>query len=237
MHVTQEGDRPVSFMAENRKSKDQGLYNLSRRQLGILAVGFTVTSAIIFFLGILIGQGIEERKLLKREEPIAKIPIRPMSQGSSFATGAPVEQEMTFYDTLTQLRPGVEAKTTAEGSGGKPQGKTVKSNVKKTKPSVKVKTATLPKGAQKSAVPKAKKAGSVWSVQVNAFKRQNDARRLTKRLKDKGYDAFVVSTKRNGRIWYRVRVGHLATKNGAKRLLEKLQKKEKFTKAILARTG
>ncbi len=224
-------------MAENRRSKDQGLYYFSRRQLEMLAGGFVVASAVIFFLGILIGQGIEERKLLKKEEPIAKIPIRPMGQGSKFATGPPVEQEMTFYDTLTQLNPGDEAKAAADGRGGKPQGKAVKAEGKKTKPSVKIKAVKQSKRADKKVVLKAKKGRSVWSVQINAFKRQKDARSLTKRLKNKGYDAFVVSTKRNGRIWYRVRVGHMETQDEAKRMLEKLKKKEKFTKAILARNG
>ena len=224
-------------MADNRRSKDQGMYYVSRRQLEMLAVGFAVTSAIIFFLGILIGQGIEERKLLKREEPIAKIPIRPLAEGSKFATGAPAEQEMTFYDTLTQISPGTEAEAVVKGGGGKPQRKAVKAEDKKTKPSVKVKTAPQSKRAKKKSVPVARKKGPIWSVQVNAFARQRDARKLSKRLKDKGYDAYVVSTKIDGRIWYRVRVGHLTTQGKAKRLLGKLQKKEKFTKAILARSG
>jgi len=76
---------------------------------------------------------------------------------------------------------------------------------------------------------------SVWTVQINAFKRQKDAQSLTKRLKNKGYDAFVVSTKRNGQIWYRVRVGNMETQDEAKRMLDKLKKKENFTKAILAK--
>jgi len=34
-----------------------------------------------------------------------------------------------------------------------------------------------------------------------------------------------------------VRVGHMETQDEAKRMLDKLKKKEKFTKAILARMG
>ena len=224
-------------MADNRRSKDQGLYYFSRRQLELLAVGFVVASAVIFFLGILIGQGIEEKKLMKIGEPIAKIPIRPMGQGSSFTTGAPVEEELTFYKTLTQLNPGVEAQAPAESKVGKTPVKVVKAESKKAKPSVKVKAVKQSKRAEKKLVPKTRKEKLVWSVQINAFTRLNDARSLTKRLKNKGYDAFVVSTKKKGRIWYRVRVGQMATQDEAKRMLERLKRKEKFTKAILARSG
>jgi len=47
----------------------------------------------------------------------------------------------------------------------------------------------------------------VWSVQVSASVRQENARSLAKRLKDKGYDAYVDSTKINGQTWYRVLPG------------------------------
>ena len=75
---------------------------------------------------------------------------------------------------------------------------------------------------------------SVWSVQVDAFTQQEYAHSLVKKLKNKGYDAFVDSNNINEFIYYRVRVGHLATQDEAKRLLKELQEKERFTKAILA---
>ena len=80
-------------MAENRKSKDRGYFYLTRGQLFILAIVFVIASVVFFFLGILIGQSIEERKLLQREEPVVKIPIQPKVRSA--------EEEMTFYDTLT----------------------------------------------------------------------------------------------------------------------------------------
>lgn len=81
-------------MAENRKSKDRGYFYLSRAQLFILAIVCIIASIVFFFLGILIGQSIEERKLLQREEPVVKIPIQPKVRSA--------EEEMTFYDTLTR---------------------------------------------------------------------------------------------------------------------------------------
>ena len=80
-------------MAENRKSKNGGYFYLTRGQLFILAIVFVIASVVFFFLGILIGQSIEERKLLQREDPVVKIPIQPKVRSA--------EEEMTFYDTLT----------------------------------------------------------------------------------------------------------------------------------------
>jgi len=88
-------------MAENRKGRGQGLYYWTRGQLLILAVGFTATSVVVFFLGILIGQGIEERKLVKKEEPLIKIPVQPLARGSA-ASGARGKEEMTFYEELAK---------------------------------------------------------------------------------------------------------------------------------------
>jgi len=77
----------------------------------------------------------------------------------------------------------------------------------------------------------------VWSVQVKAYARQRDANALAKRLKDKEYDAYVVSIQIKGRTWYRVRVGRLATQRDAQGLLLKLKRKEKYTRAIITRGG
>src|ERR671922_1804617 len=86
-------------MAENRKGKR---FYFSLGQLVTLGVGFTLASFIIFFLGMLVGKGIEERKLVKKEEPLVKIPITPSAQAPAGGGSSPSKDEMTFYDTLTK---------------------------------------------------------------------------------------------------------------------------------------
>jgi general secretion pathway protein D len=71
-----------------------------------------------------------------------------------------------------------------------------------------------------------------WTVQVDAYPDELSSRMVAQRLKRKGYDAYVVLTNVKGRDWYRVRVGHFATRREAKELLEDLQSKEKFTTAM-----
>lgn len=84
-------------MANHRKATDGGSVSFSRRQLFIVAPLYVIASAFIFLLGILIGQSVEERKILRREEPAVKVPVK---------TDAPkADQEMTFYDTLGKPDP------------------------------------------------------------------------------------------------------------------------------------
>ncbi len=206
----------------------------------ILAVGFTVTCTITFFLGMLIGQGIEERKLIKREGqgPVAKIPAEPPRKGSSSARATAQDQEMTFYDTLTKAPPRTGATSERRDRVSQPKKDVAKrAKARVTIPSVKEKGPTTRKRTERAAKSTRKPEKSVWSIQVKAFARQRDARDLTKRLKGKGYDAYVVSIQIKGRTWYRVRVGRLASQREAQGLLLKLKREEKYTRAIITRGG
>lgn len=221
-------DNEYTTMAENRRGKNQSLYSFSRGQLAALASGFTVASIVVFFLGILVGQRIEERKLLKKEEPVAKIPVQPLSRESASASQATAKEEITFYDTLTKVSPG-----TAPVKESKAVESAVKSVSRDTKAAPRAETPEPIERVKDKA--RAETQGSGWTVQVNAYPNERDAKSLAKRLKDKGYDAYVVSSSVKGRTWYRVRVGRLGTGEEANELRETLQNKENFTKAITVR--
>jgi len=225
-------------MAENRRSRSQGFYYFSRGQLAILAVVFTVTCTITFFLGMLIGQGIEERKLLKREGqgPVAKIPASPARRGSKSTQATQQDQEMTFYDTLTKAPPPTKARPERKPQVSQPKKDAAKqAKARVAGSSVKEKKPVTQKRAERTVKASTQRDKSVWSVQVKAFARQRDAGELAKRLKNKRYDAYVVAIQIKGRTWYRVRVGHLATQREAQGLLLELKRKEKYTRAIITR--
>ena len=78
-------------MAENRRGKDNRFY-FSRGQMVLLGGAFTLTAAMVFFLGMFVGKSIEESKAAKREEPLIKIPINPTTQGAAGAAtpGVPI---------------------------------------------------------------------------------------------------------------------------------------------------
>jgi cell division protein FtsN len=187
-------------MAEKRKSREGGYFYLSRAQLFILAIVFIIASTVFFFLGILIGQRIEERKLLYREEPVVKIPIQP-DVGSK-------EEEMTFYDTLTDSDQGEEGRSKSVAGTGNSQSTTIATNSGRT-PS--------------------------WSVQVTAFQNKDDAMHMASKLGGEGYSAFVVSGQVKGKTWHRVRIGRYASKEEAIKALQKLKDVDQYRNAIITR--
>ncbi len=68
-------------MAENRRGKENRFY-FSRGQLVLLGVAFTFGSILIFFLGIFVGQGYRGKKVAQEEEPLVKIPVKPVAEGN-----------------------------------------------------------------------------------------------------------------------------------------------------------
>jgi len=217
----------------------------------ILAASFTIASGIVFFLGILIGQGIEQRKLLKREEPLVKIPVHPSAKGSGASPGASAKEEITFYDTLAKGSTGAQPSRVGSPVEIKPPGKTPKQVGRETKGVAQEVAVAPPQKAEEKAAlkperqkePPAEKTPQaeetkpetvvrVWAVQVNAYPNERDAKSLAKKLQDKGYDAYVVSADIRGKTWYRVRVGRLASRQEAQELQETLKARENFTKAI-----
>ena len=88
-------------MANHRKLTDGGHVYFSRTQLITVTILSGAASVFIFFLGILIGQSIEERKLLQREEELVKVPVN---------SDAKKEDVITFYETLTKPKTPSDAK-------------------------------------------------------------------------------------------------------------------------------
>jgi ankyrin repeat protein len=72
-------------------------------------------------------------------------------------------------------------------------------------------------------------ANGTYSVQVGSFNKKSDAELLSKRLRKKTYDTYVVLADLGEKgIWYRVRVGMLREKEDAEKLLQHLAREEKL---------
>jgi cell division protein FtsN len=258
-------------MAENRKDIEASRYYFSKSQLALVTTGFVFTCILVFLLGLVVGQGVEERKLLKQEEPLAKVPIQPPASTAKPSQGeAGKDDQLTFYDTLSKgggaapakeppAEKAAKMKSSAEVEPPVKEGKTVKAPVPAPEPPPAAKDIKTAKAALPEAVPvkkekvekapekvdtaaktaedeKAKSdAPRDWMVQINAYPDERSAQRLADRLKQKGYDAYVVTANIKGHDWYRVRIGHFPTRTQAKEYLEQIQTKEtkeNFTKAI-----
>jgi hypothetical protein len=85
----------------------------------LLGGAFTLASVIIFFLGVFTGKGIEERRIVKMEEPAVKIPVKPAAPGGPAGQGGTTKEEMTFYNTLTKPREPSQTLNRKNEAGGK----------------------------------------------------------------------------------------------------------------------
>jgi DedD protein len=62
-----------------------------------------------------------------------------------------------------------------------------------------------------------------WAVQLASLDSQSAANSMSKKLRDKGYDAFVVPFKKGSTTWYRVRVGPVKDRQAAGELQRKVK--------------
>lgn len=81
----------------------------------------------------------------------------------------------------------------------------------------------------------ARKTAGLWSVQVAAFRREDEAVRLATTLKNKGYEAYVMRAEVNAVSFYRTKIGHFRTREEAERFLIVLKDKEAYSTAFVAR--
>ncbi|MCC6847293.1 MAG: SPOR domain-containing protein [Deltaproteobacteria bacterium] len=73
-----------------------------------------------------------------------------------------------------------------------------------------------------------------WSVQVSATRDPRTADGVLRRLRGKGYDAFVLKVRRRGETFYRVRVGHYASLEEAQRVVTRLRREPGVPEAFVA---
>jgi cell division septation protein DedD len=73
-----------------------------------------------------------------------------------------------------------------------------------------------------------------WSVQVSATRDPRTADGVLRRLKTKGYDAFVLKVRRRGETFYRVRVGHYGSLEEAQQVVSRLRREPGVPEAFVA---
>ena len=76
-------------------------------------------------------------------------------------------------------------------------------------------------------------AGSSWSVQLGSYTDRKAATSLAKKLKNKGYDAYVSVVNVKGKELHRVYVGRFAGRREAEKLRETLRSVEKLERAVI----
>ena len=236
-------------MAENRREKDKRYY-FTRWQMALLGGAFTLASVIIFGLGMFVGKEIEARKVVRPEEPLVKVPVKPSPRGAAGTEGAKSKDDLTFYNTLTKTP---ESKQAAETkTEEKETEKTARAAAKEKKAQGQEESAARAKAAESRAEKtpavaetetkaqamesaEAKTNGKGWNVQANSYPDAKSAKDLVDRLKNKGYNAFVTEANVKGKVWYRVRVGRFGSRDEAEKIAAALKNNENMAKAFATR--
>jgi general secretion pathway protein D len=77
------------------------------------------------------------------------------------------------------------------------------------------------------------KTAQLWTVQVAAMARREDAAEVAKMLREKGYDAYVMTAEVNTKTWHRIRVGQSSILADVSKLQKMLKVSEKFEAAYV----
>jgi cell division protein FtsN len=220
-------------MAENRRGKENRFY-FSRGQMVLLGAAFILASVGIFILGMFVGQGIEERKIAKKEEPLIKIPVKPDAAGTGGAVGQK-RDEITFKESVSPDSTAPRLREVEKAD--KPPEKLAKTEARAPKAEKKAeKIAPTIAKAKMEAVSSAEVTdpAKIWRAQVNAYPDERSAKLLVDRLKIKGYNAYVSEVQNRGRTWYRVSVGRFNSREEAEKTVEALKTKENHLQAFAA---
>lgn len=84
-----------------------------------------------------------------------------------------------------------------------------------------------------SQVERKKETASGYSIQIASFDRKTKAQKEIKSLKEMNYDAYVDEKLVNGRQYFRVRIGPLASKKKALDMLKNLQGRDRYQESYL----
>jgi DedD protein len=201
--------------------------------IGLFTAG-AVIMALTFTLGVLVGRQWSRPAPVTASADSGGRKVVPPGKrgglsGADVEPTPPVDQKLTFYQTLTAplgrgsadasqyLEDKAKGQSAPEPARGEPppypyasRGTTI------------IEKPVTPE-APPPPRPQADPAG-LWSVQVAAFKTQAQADTLQKQLKQGGYDAYVATAPAGeGRTNYRVRVGSFTSKVDAEGMVERLR--------------
>ncbi len=222
-------------MRNMKKISEKFEFSLDGRQISLLFFLIVLLIGLSFSIGVMYGKGlkkIEKPELaVQQEKPAEVLPESEQAkveQPASSQPGTDVSgkaETYTFYESLSKETPppGIEPTTEKQkevllppvSEGGEqgnervPQVHTKIDEQKEKKESEKT-IATTTKGE--------------YSVQVVAYNDRDRARSMVKRLKSKGFNAFIEEGKSDGKRIFRVKIGYFNTKEDAEMVKKELKK-------------
>ena len=181
-------------------------------------------SVLIFVFGIYVGKEVQAQKTVEQATPLrvpvgrsktellARPPALPLPSPQA---AVPVQQPESPKPSapLPLFATAEPPAATAEPPAAAPE----------PKPPV-----TVPPRAQHGKPPARPRR---WSVQVQATTRQQTARQTAQRLRQQGYSPSISKVVRQGRVWYRVRVGPFREELEAKAAISRFRHQKTFAQA------
>ncbi len=200
---------------------DEGFHEiqLGKKQLFFVGMAAALYSVVVFSLGVWVGQDVRR--------PESEIAAEPTAETSAEATPPPTKVAPNELDYGARVGDGKTPAATAAET--KPDTKPIEPPSPPEAETAPVAKAVAPPAA-KTPPPPAAKPGSLL-VQVGAFNDEATAKSLASRLARKGYAAFVFNAP-SGPLPHKVRVGPLADKAEADKVMARLKKEEGFSPFI-----
>jgi cell division septation protein DedD len=223
--------------------------------LGLVLI-FAGGSAVVFFLGVFVGKGLQESRL-QREERVVRLQVGAMGENRPEPAR---DNDLPRYNELAEGSPAaapgvalavkkpVDVRATPAPGGDASTNSPARAAVPAASPamvaSLPVARTSIP-GTTLDELPRSPssppalahvdsaRSDGTWSVQVNATKEQAVADEVVGQLRSRGYNAYVVRVSLQGENWYRVRVGRFPTMEAATAVVMRLKNEERYPRAFL----
>ncbi len=199
-----------------KRPKVRRRFQLKRTQAVALAAMFVASALVIFYLGMPADYAIQKRA--NGANPTSgqtEIGLRPQTVSSIDKAGGLVNQS----GETRPAKPDVQASASTPNDTARFAGKSASAA---DRAGVQAKTSPVAHSAESANLSKK------WSVQISAAPAKDIADTLVQRLKDKGYDGYVVQAEVKGQTYYRVRVGHFAAREEAESVRQSLARQEGY---------
>lgn len=216
-------------MREMHKWKDKVEFSLDNRQIFFLFFGLSVVGCFVFALGVMTGRRVDWQP----EGEVAALGGNSLDlldedgsdlMGFSFKKGLEESSASELPETRDPEVPPraekeVKAEKAAKKAAAKQATKDAKKAAKKQAPaaskaeeakrpaSAKPQPSTLAKAGEKSAAPSMDGGVRIFTLQMKAFSRGDEAEQFADKLRRNGHDIRVEPAQVRGRTWHRVRLG------------------------------
>ena len=210
---------PVHEREERPKGRQR--FQLKRTQAVALTAMFVASAVVIFYLGMPADYAIHKRA--NGANPTSgqtEIGLRPQSVSSIDKAGGLVNQS----GATRPAKPDVQASASTPNDTARFAGKRASAA---DRAGVQAKTSPVAHSAESTNLSKK------WSVQISATPAKDIAGTLAQRLKEKGYDGYMVQAEVKGQTYYRVRVGHFNAREEAESVRQSLARQEGYRDAYL----